>query len=768
MQAATVTRTFRRLYYSEVRDHRLLLAVSFLLLAGTLVLSAVWQWQGRAHQRLDIGGPLDDGYALFFYAPETTPDDLQTSYRWSQPSSEIRLWAPTPGTPVLLTLQMLAPAQPDGPQPVALFIGAEHLADVTLTPRFRRYKFLFTAPEPSSEGDIAIRLETPRLAVDDDSRSLGVALDQVTLNAMRGPSLADLLREFWSIPFLQLGLLLLAVCVILLRLPIIYVGGIPTLSFAMLNLLGSLLPDARMMLASYLVAIAVVAAAALALVALVRRAPRIWPQDDRRARFWVIAIFIVSLVTTFAPNVQSDGVGYYAYLRSFTIDGDLQFGNEYRNAPFLHSPDLNLPRDTPTGHQANHFAVGPAIAWSPLYGIAHLFVIGTQATGAPWQADGYDQPYVVLSIFTSALAGLVTLLVTYQICRRWVGPPTALLAATALFLGSNLLFYAMREGSFAHSLSAMAASLYVLAWLRLEERPSIGRWALVGAAAGATLLMYWLSVLVLILPVFTFGRLLVAALRSPTEQRGQRLASLFAGGAVAALILTLVFSPQLLTWHILYGTLITIPQGAEYVRPRVFRGIAFLLSHLRGMLPWSPAFFLGMLGLPLLWRRTRWLTIGLVAAFALYFWYNASHWQWYAGGAFGPRRMTVLAPWYAIGLALLFDAARRWRAGLPVILTALMSGWMALLALRYQLALFPRDPGQLEQMPALSFYFSLEAIPLWAALGWVNSSFIPAQLNAFSFAPPANTLAPLIAIMGLVTWGVFAAFQRLAQPGRTM
>ncbi|MCG8351286.1 MAG: glycosyltransferase family 39 protein [Chloroflexales bacterium] len=768
MQAATVTRTFRRLYYPAVRSDRLLLAISFLLLAGALVLSAVWQWHGRTHQHLDIGGPLDDGYALFFYAPETTPGNVKTSYRWSQPESEIRLWSPPPGTPVRLTLQMLAPAQLDRPQRVALSIGAEHLADVILTPEFRRYQVLFNAPELSSEGDIAIRLEAPRLAVGDDPRSLGVALDQVTLEAMRGPSLADLLREFWSIPFLQLGLLLLAVCALLLRLPSIYIGGIPALSFAMLTLLARLIPDARMVLALYLVALAVVVAAALALVALVRRAPQIWPQNDCRARFWLLAIFIGSLVLTFAPTIQSDGTGYYAYLRSFTMDSDLQFGNEYRDAPFLHSPDPSLPRDTPTGHQANHFAVGPAIVWSPLYGIAHLFVLGAQAMGAPWQADGYDQPYVVLSIFTSALAGLVTLLVTYQICRRWVGPPTALLAATTLFLGSNLLFYAMREGSFAHSLSAMAASLYVLAWLRLEERPSIGRWALVGAAAGAMLLMYWLSVLVLILPVFTFGRLMVAALRGSSDQRGQQLAGLFAGGAVAALILGLVFSPQLMVWYILYGTVITIPQGAEYVRPRVFHGIAFLFSHLRGMLPWSPAFFLGMIGLTLLWRRTRWLTVGLVAAFALYFWYNASHWQWYAGGAFGPRRMTVLTPWYAIGLALLFDAARRWRADLPVLLAALMAGWMTLLALRYQLALFPRDPGQLEQMPALSFYFSLEAIPLWAAPGWISSSFIPSQLHAFFSAAPANTLAPLIVIMGLATWGVFAVFQWLTQPERTM
>lgn len=728
--------------------------ISWFLLALTLALSIVWQWQGRAHQHLDVGGPLDDGYVLFFHAREERPAGEQLTYRWSQPASEIRLWGPTPGTQVVVSMRMFATAQPDGPQRVTLSIGDEPVASVALAPEVRSYRVLVTAPQPFVEGDIAIRLEAPRLAGGNDSRSLGIALDSVALNAMRGPTPYGLLRELWSAPFLPLGMLLLALSISLLRLPAVLVAAVPALSLAALALVQRVVPDGKMMLAAYLVAIAVVATSALLGMAFVRWLARVGCVDDRRARHWLLAVFIVSLVTTFAPTVQSDGTGYYAYLRSFTMDGDLQFGNEYREAPFRHGPDPNKRRDTATGHQANHFAVGPAIAWSPLYGVAHLLVLGGRALGVPWQADGYDQPYVVLSMFTSALAGLVTLLVTYQICRRWVAAPVALLAAVTLFLGSNLLFYAMREGSFAHALSAMVTSLYVLAWLRLEERPALARWALLGAAAGASILMYWLSVLVLVLPAFTFGRLLVAALRAPADQRRREAGKLLLGGALAAAMLLLVFSPQLLTWKILYGTYITIPQGAEYVRPRVFRGTDFLFSHVHGMLPWSPAFFCGMLGLPLLWRRSRWLTLGLATAFTLYFWYNASHWQWHAGGGFGPRRMTVLTPWYAIGLALLFDTLRRWRAGAPVVLAALMVSWMTLFTMRYRLFLIPHDPGQIGDMPELSFYLSLEALPLWALPGWASSSFIVSQLRA------PDALVVLLPVMALALWEVFALFER--------
>lgn len=665
---------------------------------------------------------------------------------------------------MILTLEMLAPPQPTGPQWVLISTAEKRLAAVPLTVAPRRYAFLLTAPPPLAEGDIPITLETTRLAVPGDPRDLGVALARVTMNSVdpvRGPPLLALLREFWTFPLLPVGLLLLGVGVLVLRLPAWLTGVVPTLALSGLALAGHLLPDARLMLATYLTSTALVAVVALGLFALLRRVRWLWPADDRQARIWLLVVFIAALVTTFVPVVESDGVSYYAYLRSFTLDGDLQFGNEYRDAPFRLGPDPNKRRDTATGHQANHFAVGPALAWGPLYGVAHLTVLGGRALGIPWQANGYDQPYVVLSMFTSALAGLVTLLVCYQICRRWTAPPVATLAVLTLFLGSNLLYYAMREGSFAHALSTAITSLYLLAWLRLEEQPTIRRWALLGAAAGGIILMYWLSVLLLLLPLLTFGRQLAAVVRMPTSTRQQHLVTLLTGGAVAAALLLLVFSPQLLTWNVLYGTWVTIPQGTDYVEPRRLRLMDFLFSHLRGVLPWSPAFFAGMIGLALLWWRERWLTLCLTLAFLAYFLYNASHWQWYAGGAFGPRRITLLAPWFAIGLALLFERLRRWRPGVPVALSALMIGWMTLLTIRYRLFLIPHDPSLIRNMPALSFYFSLEALPLWALPGWTDRSFILGQLRELLRPGGADPLIILLPVMALAIWAVVACVNRL-------
>lgn len=730
--------------------------VPWLALVLMLALDSVWQWWGRAHQRVDVGTPLDAGYVLFFHAPERGATDAGLTFRWSRPSSELRLVAPPRGAPAILSLRLMAPPQPDGPQRLSLAIDGGSPARVTNAPTPRVYRFLAPAPDSA---ELSIKLESPRLQSGADTRDLGFLLDSFALDAPGGPAPWDLLRELWAAPFLPQGLLLLAVCGLLLRSPLL-MGGLPALGLAGLALLDRGFHTARLLLASYLFAAAVVAVTALALAALIQRAPRLWPADDRRALRWIIVVFAITLAATFTPLIKNDGVEYYAYLRSLTMDGDLQFANEYSAPVFPRVPDLQKLPPTVTGHIPNLASVGPALAWSPLYGVAHLLVIGGRALGVPWRADGYDAPYIVLSTFTSALAGLVIMLAGYRICRRWVGPGIATLAVTSALLGSNLLYYTMREGSFAHALSA-AATLYLLAWLRLEERPGMGRWGALGAAAGAMVVMYWISALVLLLPAFTFARLLRAALRGPADRRGQELRRLALGGAAAIALLLLVVGPQLLAWKVVYGSFLAVPHGGDYIRPRSFQGLQLLFAHLYGLLPWTPALFAGLVGLPLLWRRDRWLTLGLALAFLLYFWYNASLMRWFAGGSFGLRRITVLTPWFLIGLALLYDAIGRWRAIAPIALAALMGGWTTLLLVRYDLFLIPHVPEEIDAMPALSFYLDRDTLPVWALPGWLRNGYFVTQVRASLSPADTGAFIALVAVMVLATWAVVACFRRL-------
>lgn len=735
--------------------------MSALLLVLALLAGVLWQWQGRARQHVDVGSAIDAIAVDQFHEPERSDGGPAATYRWSYPSAALQFAAPPPGATALVRLRLFAPPQPDGPQRVAISAGGQRLAEMAVDPRPRTVHMLVAAP---SSGSLTIGLDSPRLAVAGDPRELGVAVDSAELDLLDGPSPYDLLRELWSFPLLVWGLLLLALAAWLLRLPPLAVGGAPALAMLLLATADRYLRDARLQLAWYLVVAAAVTAIAVALAEGFRRFPRLLPLDDRRATRWIVLAFAVALAATYIPVIKSDGIEYYAYLRSLAVDGDLNFENEYQQTPFPLLSDKFQP--TATGNYDNLAAVGPAIAWSPLYAVAHAIVVAGRALGMPWRADGYDQPYVVLVTFGSALATLVTMLAGYRIGRRWVGPPAAALAAIAALFGSNLLYYGMREGSFAHALSAAAATLYVLAWLRLEERPSLGRWAALGAAAGAMVIMYWISALTLVLPALTFARLLLAALWGPAERRAAEIGRLVAGGALAAGMLLLVFSPQMIAWKIIYGSFLANPHGGDYVRVREFQGLKLLFSHLYGLLPWTPAFFAGLAGLPLLWRRGRWPTICLAAAFLVYFGYNASLGRWFAGGSFGLRRMTVATPWFVLGLALLLDALRRWRAAIPVALAALMGVWEWLLLMRYDLFLIPHVPEEIGAKPGLWFYVNRDTLPFWAARGWLRAGFFLSQLRAIDSIGPIVVLLVLAAVMALATWAVVAVYWRLTNPTR--
>jgi len=735
--------------------------ISALLLLTALGASVGWQAQGRAHQQIDIGTASDDGAALNFHEAETSTSNSSLTFRWSKNASEVRLWALGRDPTAILTLRMFPPE--GEPRRVTLSAGNQPLGTVMLRPGARTYRALLRVPD---DQEIAIGIASAIQVRSKDPRGVVAGLDRIALDRLPGASPFDLLRELWLAPLLPAGLLLLAIGAMLLRLPRLLIGGTPALALAALALLDSQLPEARLRLASYVFAIGATSVAALALLMLLWHVPRLLPSTDGRSYNWLLALFIVTVTLAFIPTIKSDGMGYYVYLRSLTIDGDLNFGNDYRDWPDQQTPGEHITARTATGYYVNLFAIGSALLWSPLYGAAHAIVLGGRALGQPWQADGFAPIYFVLTTFGSALAGLVLMLAGYRICRRWVAPPTALLAVVTAFLGSNLLYYTMREGGFAHGLSAATATVYVLAWLRLEERPSVGRWAQLGLAAGLMLVTYWVSGLVLLLPVFTFVRLFIAALRAAPEQRGRLIARLLAGAGVAAALLILLFSPQMIAWRLLYGAFLTNPKGDEFVTPQSFKGVDMLFAPLHGLLPWTPALFVGMFSLVLLWRRSRYLAAALISALVAYFLYNAWLLDWHGSGAFGLRRLTLLAPWCMLGLALLFDALRRWRPLLPVVPAALLAGWATLVLIRYDLDLIPHSPAALRKLSPVAFYLSREIFPLWAISGWVNNSYIMHQVRDLPISGWDAQFVAIAIVMIAATWAVMAVAKRVTTDDR--
>jgi hypothetical protein len=137
-----------------------------------------------------------------------------------------------------------------------------------------------------------------------------------------------------------------------------------------------------------------------------------------------------------------------------------------------------------------------------------------------------------------------------------------------------------------------------------------------------------------------------------------------------------------------------------------------------------------------------------------YFLYNAWLPDWHGSGAFGLRRLTLLAPWCLVGLALLFDTLRRRRPLLPAAAAAIIVAWATMILIRYDLDLIPHSPSALRALSPAAFYLSREIFPLWAMPGWINNSYILRQ-SSYLFTPGWNAqFAAIVVVMIASTWAV--------------
>jgi hypothetical protein len=215
---------------------------------------------------------------------------------------------------------------------------------------------------------------------------------------------------------LPLTLALLVLLLVLLRAPIRWIVGVPALVLFGTAGLGTLRPWETRALQSAFQSVLV--------AAIIGGAIWLWarPSWPRRIGTLLVGVWAISTLIFFTPVIQHDGTGYYAYVRSLFVDGDLHFANELDpvRSPFR---TTNLSYEiTQTGYTPNPWSVGPALVWAPFWLLAHLLAGFGQRLGLAWTADGYAQPYIVLVTLASALAGFATLAGMFVLARRWFAP----------------------------------------------------------------------------------------------------------------------------------------------------------------------------------------------------------------------------------------------------------------------------------------------------------------------------------------------------------
>ncbi len=386
--------------------------------------------------------------------------------------------------------------------------------------------------------------------------------------------------------------------------------------------------------------------------------------------YWLIlvAAFLLLWLALFSIKEPTwDAVSYYIYARSAVFDQDLQFENDYilsypTAGEHFESKQLDQIK-TQTNRTANLFAIGSSFLWLPWLALLRMAGRLISPGSIP---TGYESYFVIGIATLSALLGLLAFWIAFRLTREITNKRLALISTLTLFFTTPLLYYQFREPMYAHTASALMVALTVYVWWKQHDKIGTPYQALgLGALIGLAGLVRWQNLSYLLLPVVSMVLLFWKLPDGRRRQEGKSVLIYLLTVTVAVLI---VFSLQMSMWKVLYGSFLTIPQGRAFFDLRApFLG-ALLFSSFRGILPWMPIFFLAFAGLVVLSKKRPQLGLPLLLMLIVVLYINGSTRDWFAGGGYGPRRLSgtlaILAVGYGVFLQWLPRRFRLWFAAL--------------------------------------------------------------------------------------------------------
>ncbi len=388
--------------------------------------------------------------------------------------------------------------------------------------------------------------------------------------------------------------------------------------------------------------------------------------------------------------VGSDGLGYYAHLRSAIIDQDFHYANEFRDFnPHGHGvPPFDAT--TVTGHVANKYFVGPAILWAPFFLAAHALTHLVTISGYPVSADGYSIFYQLFIGIGSIAYGVAGMVILYRICLLFFFPGHALAAVSLVFFTTNVFYYLTTEPAMTHSLSLFSVSLFLYFWLiDIGDRRVLSALR-IGLAGGLMALIRPQDAMFAVLAGLEWIGL--AGNRQSVAER-----TLHAG--LTGLVMLVVFLPQMLVWKIIYGSYIHYSYSDEsffFLQPHL---LDTLFSARHGLISWTPVILFSLVGLVWFVKKNPVLGGSFWLVFLIQWYLNASWWCWWFGLAFGGRAYINCSAVFAVGLACFLERTGSYKR-LVTVGAVILGVWNILFSLQYTLKMLPYDDPVSWQMVA--------------------------------------------------------------------
>ena len=372
--------------------------------------------------------------------------------------------------------------------------------------------------------------------------------------------------------------------------------------------------------------------------------------------------------------IASDGKGYYAWLRSLALDGDMNFRNDYE---LLYPPDpIPDERLTPRGLVANKYPVGLALTELPGFAVGHALA---RMTGQP--ANGVSTPYQFAVTGWLQLLCVAGLAFLFHACvRMGADPRLAGIAVASTLTATNLVQYVARPAmSHGPGLAILSIALYVAV---LAREPGEERWKLVAIGSLLGLATIVRPSNVALAPLF-------AVLLMPTLGRSAARWALLIGPYVC--VVALQVTMMSLSW----GQLTFSGYHGEGFTAGLTGIGGTLLSARHGLFVYHPWYLLALIltAGALTNRRSRPLAAAGLASFVILTIVNGTWWSWWFGDGFGNRAFIEVIPALlvpsVIWLSAVGDATRR--IVVPAVVLCLLSAVNGLLWSGFILRRYPAD-----------------------------------------------------------------------------
>lgn len=361
--------------------------------------------------------------------------------------------------------------------------------------------------------------------------------------------------------------------------------------------------------------------------------------------FFIINFYcvFVSFQLDIKSIIGSDAEGYFQYLIYFFIKHDIT------HMPYAVSVDNGMTFDK--------YTCGVAILEIPFFFVGHIY---NKIFGLVDEA--HSTTYGMAILLAALTYVFIGLLLLYRILRKWFNKWSSLIAVLSVYFATNLFYFTVVAPGYSHAYSFFILTLFIYLLDKFLKKPNIINSIFCGFSLGIAVLIkptnIFYALLFLLYGVNSFSAL---------KNRVSWIIKNFRYFVIVALLIFIVFIPQMLYWHAVSGHYIVnayeytsspkyVPGGQERFIYWNSPKIGYVLFGVQnGWLVYSPVFFLFLIGLAWMLVKKIDNAIGILFCF-IFISYAIASWYCYTFScAFGHRAFIEYYPLFIIPIAYLFS-----------------------------------------------------------------------------------------------------------------